>query len=106
MILFNINMATILVVLVLGHLLTGALIIAYIGPQDRSKAVKMFLLAKFLQPIAWLILGLRGAVPSMALVAVGNSALFTGASLSLLGRQHTAFRKTSGSPLPPRSQPY
>ena len=84
MILYNINMATILVVLVLGHLLTGALIMAYIGPQDRSRAVNMFLLAKFLQPMAWLILGLRGAVPSMALVAVGNSALFTGAALELI----------------------
>lgn len=84
MILFNINMATILIVLVLGHLLTGALIIAYTQQQKRSKAVNMFLLSKLLQPAAWVMLGLRGIIPSMILVAVGNSTLFTGAALELI----------------------
>jgi len=58
MILSNINMATILIVLVFGHLLTGALIIAYTHQQNRSKAVNMFLLSKLLQPAAWVMLGL------------------------------------------------
>ena len=84
MILFNINMATILIVLVLGHLLTGALIIAYTRQQSRSKAVNMFLLSKLLQPAAWVMLGMRGVIPSMILVAVGNSTLFTGAALELI----------------------
>lgn len=84
MILFNINMATILIVLVLGHLLTGALIIAYTWQQNRSKAVNMFLLSKLLQPAAWVMLGVRGFVPSMVLVAVGNSTLFIGAALELI----------------------
>ncbi|MBN7773594.1 GGDEF domain-containing protein [Clostridium aminobutyricum] len=84
MILFNINMATILVVLILGHLLTGALIIAYMGKQDRSKAVNTFLIAKLLQPMGWVIIGLRGAIPSLFFVAVGNSILFVGAALELI----------------------
>lgn len=84
MILFNINMATILIVLVLGHLLTGALIIAYTRRQKRSKAVNMFLISKLLQPAGWVMLGLRGIIPSMILVAVGNSTLFTGAALELI----------------------
>lgn len=84
MILSNINMATILIVLVFGHLLTGALIIAYTHQQNRSKAVNMFLLSKLLQPAAWVMLGLRGIIPSMVLVAVGNSTLFTGAALELI----------------------
>jgi diguanylate cyclase (GGDEF)-like protein len=84
MILFNINMPTILMVLILGHLLTGALIIAYTRKQNRSEAVNMFLLSKLLQPAAWAMLGLRGIMPSMILVAVGNSTLFTGAALELI----------------------
>ncbi len=84
MVLFNINMATILIVLVLGHLLTGMLIIAYTRQQNRSKAVNMFLLSKLLQPAGWVMLGLRGLVPSMILVAVANSTLFTGAALELI----------------------
>lgn len=84
MILFNINMATILVILVLGHLLTGVLIIAYTWKQCRSKAVNMFLISKFLQSVAWVMLGLRGIIPSMVLVAAGNSTLFTGAALELI----------------------
>lgn len=84
MVLFDINMSTILIVLVLGHLLTGMLIIAYTRHQHRSQAVNMFLLSKLLQPAAWVMLGLRGLIPSMILVAVGNSTLFTGAALELI----------------------
>lgn len=84
MVLFNINMSTILIVLVSGHLLTGMLIIAYTRQHSRSKAVNMFLLSKLLQPAGWIMLGLRGLVPSMVLVAVGNSTLFTGAALELI----------------------
>lgn len=42
--LFNINMGTILIVLILGHLLTGVLIIAYTAQHNRSKTVNTFLL--------------------------------------------------------------
>ena len=57
---------------------------AYTHQQNRSKAVNMFLLSKLLQPAAWVMLGLRGMIPSMVLVAVGNSTLFTGAALELI----------------------
>lgn len=82
--LFDINMATVLVVLVLGHLITGALIIVYLGQQERSKALNTFLIAKIVQPTAWIMLGLRGMLPSLFFVAVGNSLLFTGAALELI----------------------
>lgn len=82
--LFNINMGTILIVLVLGHLLTGVLIIAYTAQHKRSKAVNTFLLSKLLQPAAWILLGLRGIIPGLALVAIGNSILFIGAALELI----------------------
>ncbi len=84
MILFNINIETILIVLVLGHLLTGALILAYTRQQKRSQAVNIFLISKLLQPAAWVMLGARSIMPSMVLVAVGNSTLFTGAALELI----------------------
>lgn len=81
--LFNINMGTMLIVLVSGHIFTGILVIAY-TQHHRSKTITMFLLSKLLQPIAWVMLGLRGMISSMVLVAVGNSILFIGAALELI----------------------
>lgn len=83
MILSNIDMATILVVLVLGHLLTGVFIVAYTWKQNRSKSVNIFLISKLLQLTAWIMIGLRGVIPNMVLVAAGNSVLFTGTAMEL-----------------------
>ncbi len=80
---FNVNMGTILIVLVLGHLLTGVLIISYTAQHNRSKAVNTFLLSKLLQPLGWIMIGLRGMIPGLVLAAVGNSVLFIGAALEL-----------------------
>jgi diguanylate cyclase (GGDEF)-like protein len=77
-------MATMLIVLVSGHLFTGVLVIAYTARHERSKAVNTFLLSKLLQPLSWILLGLRGMIPSLALVAFANSLLFTGAALELI----------------------
>ncbi|WP_312810762.1 GGDEF domain-containing protein [Sedimentibacter sp.] len=83
MILSNIDMATILIVLVLGHLLTGVFIVAYTWKQNRSKSVNIFLISKLLQLTAWIMIGLRGVIPNMVLVAAGNSVLFTGTAMEL-----------------------
>lgn len=84
MTLFNIDMPTILIVLVLGHLLTGVFIISYTWDQNRSKSVNVFLFSKLFQLTAWIILGLKEVIPSMNLIAIGNSALFIGAGLELI----------------------
>ena len=84
MILFNIDMATILIMLILGHLLTGMFIIAYTWKQNRSEAINIFLFSKLFQLTAWAMLGLRSIIPSMTFVAVGNTALFIGVALELI----------------------
>jgi diguanylate cyclase (GGDEF)-like protein len=81
---FNVNMGTMLIILVLGHCFTGVLMIAYKAQHKRSRAINAFLLSKLLQPLAWVLLGLRGIMPGMVLVAVGNSVLFIGAALELI----------------------
>lgn len=84
MILFNIDMSTILIVLVLGHLLTGMFIIAYTWGQNRSRSVNVFLFSKLFQFTAWIILGLKDIIPHMGLIALGNSSLFIGAALEMI----------------------
>ncbi|MEG6511238.1 GGDEF domain-containing protein [Desulforamulus ruminis] len=81
---FNINMGTMLIVIILGHLLTGVLIIAYTAQHKRTKTVNTFLLSKLLQALAWFMIGLRNPIPNMVLIAVGNSILFIGAALELI----------------------
>ncbi|WP_312702157.1 diguanylate cyclase domain-containing protein [Sedimentibacter sp.] len=73
MILSNIDMATILLILVLGHFLTGIFIFAYSWKHNRSKPINVFLVSKLCQLIGWGILGLRGIIPDVVLISVGNS---------------------------------
>ncbi|SHK14292.1 GGDEF domain-containing protein [Desulforamulus aeronauticus] len=84
MFLFNINVVTILIILILGHLLTSVLIIAYTSQQNRSKAVNMFLLSKLLQAAGWVMLIMRDNTPNLVSIIVSNSILFTGAALELI----------------------
>lgn len=82
--LLNISIETLLVVLVLGHILTGALIIAYTARRERSSAANTFLLSKLLQLVSWALIGSRKLMPGMFLIAFANSVLFTGAALELI----------------------
>lgn len=84
MILSNIDMATMLLVLVLGHFLTGIFILAYSWKQNRSKSINVFLFSKIFQLIGWAVLGLRGNIPDIALVSIGNASLFMGVTMELM----------------------
>lgn len=81
---FNLNMGTMLIILVLGHFFTGVLMIAYTSQHKRSKAINTFLLSKLFQPLGWVLVALRVLIPSMVLVVVANSVLFIGAALELI----------------------
>ncbi|MDX9871049.1 MAG: hypothetical protein RBT41_01365 [Clostridia bacterium] len=81
---FNVNMGTMLIILVLGHFFTGVLMIVYTSQHKRSKAVNTFLLSKLFQLLGWILIGLRGLIPSLVLIAVANSVLFIGAALELI----------------------
>ena len=84
MILQELNMATIMLVLLCGHLFSGGLVIAYMIGRTRSKPLDTFLLSRLLQPIAWVLIGIRGQVPGMLMVAVANDLLFIGAALEMI----------------------
>lgn len=80
----ELNMATIMLVLLCGHLFSGGLVIAYTLGRMRSKPLDTFLLSKLFQPIAWILIGIRGQVPGMLLVAIANDLLFIGAALEMI----------------------
>ena len=80
----ELNMATIMLVLLCGHLFSGGLVIAYTFGRRRSKPLDTFLISKLLQPIAWILIGIRGYAPGMLLVAIANDLLFIGAALEMI----------------------
>ncbi len=80
---FNIDMGTILIILVLGHILTGILIVSYTIRHNKEKSVNRFLLSKLFQSVAWIMLGLKSAIPHATWTATSNSILFIGAALEL-----------------------
>ena len=84
MILQELNMATMMLVLLCAHLFSGGLVIAYMIGRKRSKPLDTFLLSRLLQPIAWVLIGIRGQVPGMVLVAIANDLLFIGAALEMI----------------------
>ncbi|WP_347487812.1 GGDEF domain-containing protein [Desulfoscipio sp. XC116] len=81
---FYIDMGTLLMVLVLGHILTGILIISYTVRHNKEKSVNIFLLSKLLQSVAWIMAGFKGAIPYIIWTSISNSMIFIGAALELI----------------------
>jgi len=81
--LFDLNMGTMLVVLILGQLTTGILVISY-SARRKSTAVNAFLLSKLFQLAAWIMVVLRVVTPSMVLKTAANGTLFIGVALELI----------------------
>jgi diguanylate cyclase (GGDEF) domain len=81
---FTIDMTTLLIVLVLGHILTGILITSYTVRHNKDKSVNTFLLSKILQSVAWIMLGFKNRISLMIWISIGNSILFIGAALELV----------------------
>lgn len=80
---YRIDMGTILIILVLGHLLTGILIVSYTVRHNKNESVNIFLLSKILQSLAWILLGLENTIPSLFLVGIANTVLYIGAACEL-----------------------
>lgn len=81
---FNVDIGTILIILVLGHILTGILIISYKISHNKEKSVNIFLLSKLFQAVAWIMLGFKNIINHAAWVAISNSILFAGDTLELI----------------------
>ncbi|MDQ1236315.1 diguanylate cyclase (GGDEF)-like protein [Paenibacillus sp. SORGH_AS306] len=78
---FNLDMKTVFISLVFGHIFTVILIRAYRQNYMKDRAVNMFYLSKWVQAIAWFMLIFRNTAPDFFSIAVANSFLFIGAAL-------------------------
>lgn len=77
----QLDMQTVFILLVLGHLFTVILITAYKYGQVKDPAVNTFYLAKWLQAATWLIMGIQQIDTNMLLVTLANSIFILGVSL-------------------------
>lgn len=68
----NLDMKTVFVLLVLGHLLAVILFSAYKFRNSKESAIDMFYAAKWLQAITWGLFILAGNTPGMAAIVAAN----------------------------------
>jgi diguanylate cyclase (GGDEF)-like protein len=93
----SLDMNTVFILIVLGHLFSVVLISAYWRSHTKDRTLNIFLLAKVLQGMAWLFIIMRSGVPDVITVTIANSLLFAGFSLeavSLLKLQQVFQRST------------
>lgn len=81
---FLLDMKTILITLVAGHVFTLILISAYWRQHKYDATLNTFFAAKCAQGIAWLLLVLRGGIPDIFTISFANSFLFLGACLETI----------------------
>lgn len=67
------------IIIVIGHILAVMLLASYaIQPSSKNESVKIYLQAKFIQCIGWIMLVLRGYIPDVLSISVANSVFFAG----------------------------
>lgn len=81
---FSLDMKTIFVILVTGHVFTVFLISAYWRDHRTDKTVTTFFLAKCVQTLAWTLLTLRGGISDVFTISVANTLLFLGTSFEMM----------------------
>lgn len=75
---FEINVGTLLVVLIVGHISTGVLVVTYAGGINKSRVINVFLLSKLFQSAAWSMYLCRVFMPGIAIRVLANAVLFVG----------------------------
>lgn len=91
------DLKTMLLTLVIGHLFTAVFIIAYWRQHKNESTIRYFFYAKCIQAAAWLILIVRGGLSDTLTISLVNSSLFIGYALeiiSILKIQHALSRLT------------
>lgn len=78
------DMQTMLVTLVIGHLFTAMFIIAYWRQHQNERTISYFFYAKCGQAVAWLILFLRDGNSDTLTISLVNSILFIGYTLEII----------------------
>lgn len=77
----HIDLQTGIMVLILGHFGSGLLGLAYRVQNKEDTIIHVFLLSRLFELAAWILIGLRGAIPDVFSILLGNSFLMIGNSL-------------------------
>lgn len=80
----QLDIRTILVLLVLGDLAAIGIMLAYVRKASGESPTSFFLVGKSFQAVGWTLLGLRGSHPDFISVIVGNGLLFAGFAAEVL----------------------
>lgn len=78
------DMKTIFITLVIGHLFSSIVITAYWQNHKNDPVLNGFLLAKCTQAVSWLMFAIRGGIPDVLTISLANSLLIIGASLEVI----------------------
>lgn len=78
---FNIDMKTILIPIILGNIFIIIYIMAYRFDHKKDKSINMFATSKVLQLISWSLVALRGVIPNFMSISIANSIALLGVSL-------------------------
>nr|WP_312577988.1 GGDEF domain-containing protein [Sedimentibacter sp.] len=74
-----VDMRSTSIIIVIGHILAVILLASYaIQPRSKNESVKIYLLAKLIQCIGWIMLVLRGYISDILSISVANSVFFAG----------------------------
>jgi len=79
----DLDIRTVLRLLVIGNLVAMAMVFSYQNTQGNAGFIRVFVLGKIFQSIAWGLLSLRGELPLWASAHVGNPLLFIGFSFEI-----------------------
>lgn len=78
---FNIDMKTILIPIILGNIFIIIYIMAYRFDHKKDRSINMFAASKVLQLIAWSLVALRGVIHNFISISIANSIALIGVSL-------------------------
>lgn len=81
---FLIDVNTTIFFLVILNIIFAVFLTLYKSNTLKKRHNKQFILSKFLQTIAWILLGLRGNIPDLLSADLGNAFLFVSFSLEAL----------------------
>ena len=80
----ELNIETLIFVIVLGHLFSGILGIAYMLQHKKDSYLYIFLFARLFDTLGWAILGLRGIVNIFVSISIGNSFLIIAQTMQII----------------------
>lgn len=80
---FSIDISTGIIVLIIGHVFSAILGLAYKLQNKDDTVIHIFLLSRLFDMMAWILIGLRGNINDMASILVGNSFLIISTSLQI-----------------------